>query len=47
MPKPLMWERLKFTERFSFVNFSKVVHVVADDQGNTEAAKYELWWVIY
>ena len=22
--KPLMWERLKFTERFSFVNQSKV-----------------------
>jgi len=43
-PKPLMWERLKFTERFNFVNASKVVHVVADDQGNTEAAENELWF---
>ena len=26
-----MWERLKMTERFSFVNRSQVLHVVADD----------------
>ena len=26
-----MWERLKYSERFSFVNKSKVIHVVADD----------------
>ena len=38
-----MWERLKFTERFRFVDFDKVVHVVADDPGNTEAARKELW----
>ena len=24
-PKPLMWERLKFTQRFDFVNSSKVI----------------------
>ena len=30
--KPLIWERLKFTERFSFVNSSKVDHVVVDDR---------------
>merc|ERR1719242_937958 len=29
--KPLIWERLKWTERFSFVEKSKVVHVVGDD----------------
>ena len=38
-----MWERLKFTERFSFVDEKKVVHIVADDHGNTDAAKYEIW----
>ena len=38
-----MWERLKFTERFSFVNYSKVVHVVVDDQGDKDAAEYEPW----
>ena len=29
--KPLLWERLKFSERFSFVNLSKVLHVVVDE----------------
>jgi len=38
-PKPLMWERLKFTQRFEFVNFSKVEHVVADDQLKTTDSK--------
>ena len=32
MRKPLIWERLKFTERFSFVNPTKVDHVVVDDR---------------
>ena len=40
-----MWERLKFTERFSFVNSSKVVHVVADDPGDKDVAEYEPWLV--
>ena len=31
MVKPLMWERLRMLPRFSFVNTSKVVHVVMDD----------------
>ena len=31
MRKPLIWERLKFTERFSFLNATKVDHVVVDD----------------
>ena len=26
--KPLMWERLKLTERFNFVHSGKIVHVV-------------------
>ena len=41
-----MWERLKFTERFSFVNYSKVVHVVVDDQGDKDVTEYEPWSVI-
>ena len=32
MRKPLVWDRLKFTQRFSFVNATKVDHVVVDDQ---------------
>ena len=32
--KPLVWEKVKFSDRFSFVNTSKVVHVVADDSLN-------------
>ena len=31
MRKPLIWERLKFAERFSFLNATKVDHVVVDD----------------
>ena len=39
-----MWERLKLSERFSFVNTSKVVHVVADpDQGDREEAATQTW----
>ena len=26
--KPLMWNKIKFTERFDFVNQSKVEHVI-------------------
>ena len=33
-----MWERLKWTERFSFVNRSQVQHVVADDLASAD------WW---
>jgi len=32
MRKPLVWDRLKFTQRFNFVNATKVDHVVVDDQ---------------
>ena len=34
MAKPLLWETVRLDERFSFVNFSKLVHVVADDHIN-------------
>ena len=39
--KPLMWERLKWTERFSFVNRSLVQHVVADDLASVDWALYQ------
>lgn len=29
--KPLLWERMKYSDRFSFVNMSKVQHVVMDE----------------
>ena len=32
MAKPLLWETVRLDERFSFVNSSKLVHVVVDDQ---------------
>ena len=32
MRKPLVWDRLKFTQRFTFVNATKVDYVVVDDQ---------------
>ena len=38
-----MWERLKYTERFGFVDDKKVVHIIADDHADMDAAKYELW----
>lgn len=44
IPKPLMWERLKFTERFRFVNKSKVSHVVVDDQMKSKRAREEEWY---
>ena len=40
-PKPLMWERLKWTERFSFVNRTQVHHVVADDLVSADWALYQ------
>jgi hypothetical protein len=43
-PKPLMWERLKFTERFAFVNMSRVSHVVVDDRLRTRRAREEEWF---
>ena len=39
--KPLVWEMVKFTERFDFVNTSKVVHVVADDGITKEWQHFE------
>ena len=29
--KPLVWDKLKFTERFNFLNLSKVIHIVVDE----------------
>ena len=40
-PKPLMWELVKFTERFQFVDSSKVVHVVADEGITREWEEHE------
>ena len=31
LTKPLLWESVRLEERFSFVNSSKLVHVVVDD----------------
>ena len=42
-PKLLMWERLKYQERFKFVNKSKIVHVVVDDVIDSEKAKEDMW----
>ena len=38
-----MWERLKFTERFNFVNQSKVRHVVVDDAVDMARASWDHW----
>jgi len=43
-PKPLMWERLKFTERFQFVNSTKVAHIVVDDRLRSRRAEDEQWF---
>ena len=40
-PKPLMWERLKWTERFRFVTRSQVQHVVTDDMFSADWALYQ------
>ena len=29
--KPLLWERLKWTKRFQFVDKQKLIHVIGDD----------------
>ena len=43
-PKPLMWERIKYTDRFSFVNQSQVIHVVVDDILDSELSKDAEFW---
>lgn len=35
-PKPLVWESVKFSKRFDFVNPDKIMHVVANDERNAE-----------
>ena len=45
-PKPLIWERQKFSRRFSFVNSSKLVHVVADDLISESWKLYEWYSLI-
>ena len=43
--KPLLWERLKFSPRFSFIDRAKVEHVVVDDRVmNSGLARVEEWW---
>ena len=42
--KPLIWERLRSTERFSFVNTSKIVHVVMDEVINLERVRSSQWY---
>ena len=44
--KPLMWERLKFTERFSFVDKKKVLHIIGDDKLRDDWKYYE-WTAEY
>ena len=41
MSKPLLWETVRLEERFSFVNSSKLVHVVVDDRINENWKLYE------
>ena len=43
MVKPLLWERLKTMSRFSFVNTSKVVHVVMDDVIDMDEVHKNIW----
>ena len=40
--KPLLWERLKWSERFSFVDKTKVIHIVGDDKSR-RAWETEQW----
>ena len=42
--KPLLWERLKWTKRFEFVDKEKVIHVIGDDHSN-EAWLLDEWSV--
>ena len=42
--KPLIWERLRATERFSFVNGSKIVHVVMDEVINLDRVESDQWY---
>ena len=39
--KMLLWERLKFTERFSFLDKQKVMHIVANDRIRKEWSENE------
>ena len=39
-----MWERIKYTERFSFVNQSQIHHVVVDDILDSELSKTKEFW---
>ena len=39
-----MWDRVKSTERFRFVNKSKIVHVVVDDVDVTrQQEEHKIW----
>ena len=42
--KPLIWERLRSTERFSFLNESKIVHVVMDEIIDLKRVKSDQWY---
>ena len=41
--KPLMWERLKLTPRFRFVNTSQVIHIVVDQSVGAESGTDDVW----
>ena len=41
-----MWERLKFTERFNFVDKEKVLHIIGDDKKRDDW-KYFEWYVLF
>jgi len=43
-PKPLMWERIKYEDRFSFVNQTKIVHIIIDDLVDSQQAKSNIWY---
>ena len=42
--KPLLWSRLSLTDRFSFVDPDKIVHVVMDDNIDMERVKDDQWY---
>ena len=42
VPKPLMWERLKMTPRFSFVTSSQVIHIIVDTAGGRAGG--DVWY---
>ena len=40
----MIWERLRATERFSFVNQSRIVHVVMDQVIDLQRVRTDQWY---